>query len=166
MSGMSDGIEIELPDETATTDVARRLAPFLRSGDVLALTGDLGAGKTAFARALIRALTQSDEDVPSPTFTLLQTYESAVFPIRHFDLYRISHPDELIELDWDDAVTNGLAIIEWPDRAGSLLPATRLDLRLSFGDAPGARKAAFLARQGWADNRGGLGALQRLLAGE
>ncbi len=163
---MSNAIEIDLPDEAATADLARHLAPFLRSGDMLALTGDLGAGKTAFARALIRALTQSDEEAPSPTFTLLQTYDAPAFRIRHFDLYRISHPDELIELDWDDAVTDGLAIVEWPDRAGSLLPTTRLDLCLSFGDGPEARKAAFRARRGWADNRGGLGALQRLLAGE
>jgi tRNA threonylcarbamoyladenosine biosynthesis protein TsaE len=163
---MNDAIEIDLPDEAATADLARSLAPFLRRGDVLALTGDLGAGKTAFARALIRALMQSDEEVPSPTFTLLQTYDTTALRIRHFDLYRISHPDELIELDWDEAVTDGLAIVEWPDRAGALLPATRLDLCLSFGDGPGARKAAFLARQGWAENRGGLGALQRLLAGE
>ncbi len=163
---MSDAIEIDLPNEAATVDLARRLVPFLRSGDVLALAGDLGVGKTAFARVLIRALMQSDEEVPSPTFTLLQTYDAGALRIRHFDLYRISHPDELIELDWDEAVTDGLAIIEWPDRAGWLLPATRLDLCLCFGDGPGTRKATFLAHQGWAGNRGGLGALQRLLAGE
>ncbi len=100
--------------------LARRLAPCLATGDMLALRGDLGAGKSTFARALIRALVGKAIDVPSPTFTLVQMYETAQFPIRHFDLYRLSKPEELEELGWDDARAAGLVIVEWPERLAEI----------------------------------------------
>jgi tRNA threonylcarbamoyladenosine biosynthesis protein TsaE len=155
-------ITIELPDESATVDLARRLAPWLRVGDVVALHGDLGAGKTAFARALIRALAGADEEVPSPTFTLVQTYNAPAGPIFHFDLYRIVSPDELTEIGWDEALADGLTLVEWPGRAGTLLPASRIDIELAFSAAPGSR----IASLSFPEDRGDTSALQRTLRGE
>lgn len=122
-----------------TSALAEKLAPRLKPGDVVALHGGLGAGKTTFARALIRALLDQDTDVPSPTYTLVQTYEGPSFPIFHFDLYRLEVPEEVRELGWDETQT-GLALIEWPDQAGPYLPRWRLDLRLEIlGDIRTAR---------------------------
>lgn len=116
-----------LPTLADTAALAERLAPLLKSGDVIALHGDLGAGKTTFARALINALMAENTEVPSPTYTLVQTYDGPAFPIFHFDLYRLDDPIEVYELGWDETVS-GLALIEWPDRAGSHLPKWRLDV--------------------------------------
>lgn len=132
-------LSFDLPDLAATTVLAERLAPGLKAGDVIALRGGLGAGKTTFARALISALMGQETEVPSPTYTLVQTYEGPDFPIFHFDLYRLDHPDEVYELGWD-TTQDGLALIEWPDRAGSHLPAWRLDLNFEIaGDIRTAR---------------------------
>jgi len=120
-------LHFDLPDLGATAALAERLAPHLKAGDVIALHGGLGAGKTTFARALISALVGQETEVPSPTYTLVQTYDGPRFPIFHFDLYRIETPDEVFELGWDDTQI-GLALIEWPNQAGSHLPAWRLDL--------------------------------------
>ena len=159
---MEQTLSIDLPDEAATAGLARRLAPCLRPGDVIALHGDLGAGKTAFARALVRALMESDvEEVPSPTFTLVQTYDSPVARLHHFDLYRIVRPDELIEIGWDDALFDGIVLVEWPERAEALLPARRLDISLAFGAAAGSRYATLGAEGHWADDRPGFATLQR-----
>ncbi|MAM10587.1 MAG: tRNA (adenosine(37)-N6)-threonylcarbamoyltransferase complex ATPase subunit type 1 TsaE [Rhizobiaceae bacterium] len=115
-----------LADEDATIALARALAPLLRRGDCLALSGDLGMGKSTFARALIRALMDAPElEVPSPTFTLVQLYEAAP-PLYHFDLYRLSDPDELIELGFDEALEDGISLIEWPERGGDMLPKNAL----------------------------------------
>jgi tRNA threonylcarbamoyladenosine biosynthesis protein TsaE len=142
---------IDLEDEQATSALACRLGPHLRPGDVVALRGDLGAGKTAFARALIQSLGDPDDEVPSPTFTLVQTYETPAGSIWHFDLYRLSGPDEVIELGWDEVRADGIALVEWPDRLGSLLPADRLDIAISFGGAgPDARRAVLTGHGGWA----------------
>ncbi|MEQ8558265.1 MAG: tRNA (adenosine(37)-N6)-threonylcarbamoyltransferase complex ATPase subunit type 1 TsaE [Henriciella sp.] len=122
-------VELFLPDEAATARLARRLAPHLKPGDVIALKGGLGAGKTTFARALISTLNGAETDVPSPTYTLLQTYETPGLPVFHFDLYRLDHPDEVRELGWDETM-DGLALIEWPNKAGAHLPQWRLDLTL------------------------------------
>jgi tRNA threonylcarbamoyladenosine biosynthesis protein TsaE len=160
-------LSLEWPDVSATAAFARRLAPHLAPGDLVALWGDLGAGKTEFARALIRAATGSpDLDVPSPTFTLVQTYDSAAGPIHHFDLYRLRHPEELFELGWDDALADGIVIVEWPVRAGSLLPRMRLDLALETGAGDTARCATLAARSGWGRGRDALVALQRELRRE
>ncbi len=166
MSADAKPIAIDLPDEAATADLALRLAPALRVGDVVALHGDLGAGKTAFARALIRALTGTDEEVPSPTFTLLQTYDAPAGRIFHFDLYRVTSPDELVEIGWDEALAGGIVLVEWPSRAGRLLPARRLDIAFDFGPTPQARRAALSPRTRWGDDRGGFPALQAAPQGE
>lgn len=142
----------DLPDEAATRALARRLAVVLRPGDVVALHGDLGAGKTAFARALIRALVGDEgEEVPSPTFTLVQTYALPDATVWHFDLYRLSEANEVIELGWEEA-RQGIVLVEWPDRLGPLLPADRFDLTLGFGASPDARVAT-LAGHGAAARR-------------
>lgn len=118
-----------LPDEAATAGLADKVATLVSAGGCISLSGDLGAGKTSFARALIRKLCRDDAlEVPSPTFTLIQTYESADFPIVHADLYRIASADELVELGWDEISEQALTIVEWPDRAAGLLPADRLDI--------------------------------------
>lgn len=127
-------LTIDLPDIDTTARIARTLAPLLRAGDVVALEGDLGAGKTAFARFLIQALGVEDE-VPSPTFTLVQTYpvEGRDFDaVWHFDLYRIENPDEIDELGMDEALDTGVTLIEWPARMGGILPADRLSIGLGL----------------------------------
>ncbi|WP_375253813.1 tRNA (adenosine(37)-N6)-threonylcarbamoyltransferase complex ATPase subunit type 1 TsaE [Yoonia sp.] len=126
--------EIALPDETATARFAAKIAPILSSGDTLLLEGDIGAGKSAFARALIRARLGRQEDVPSPTFTLVQTYESPDGDIWHCDLYRLSHPDEAFELGLEDAFETAICLIEWPDRLGNAAPGNALRLSFRAGD--------------------------------
>ncbi|UEM05343.1 tRNA (adenosine(37)-N6)-threonylcarbamoyltransferase complex ATPase subunit type 1 TsaE [Skermanella rosea] len=147
---------IDLGDEAATADLARRVGSLLRAGDMVALRGDLGAGKTAFARALIQSLGDPDDEVPSPTFTLVQTYDTPAAPVWHFDLYRLGGPDEVIELGWDEVRSGGIALVEWPDRLGSLLPPERLDIALSFGPEATARRATLTGHGGWADRLGSL----------
>ncbi len=114
------------PDETA--HLARRIGAQLRAGDVLLLEGPIGAGKTHFARALIQSLLPVPEDVPSPTFTLVQTYDGPKCEIWHSDLYRLGHPDEVIELGLTDAFDTAICLVEWPDRLGDLAPANALTL--------------------------------------
>ena len=127
---------LRLPDEAATQELGRRLAAVLQAGDALCLTGPLGAGKSTLARALIRALTTPDEEVPSPTFTLVQFYETAGFPLAHFDLYRLTDPDEAYEIGLDEALEDGVALIEWPQRLEGRLPPNRLDIDIALdGDA-------------------------------
>jgi tRNA threonylcarbamoyladenosine biosynthesis protein TsaE len=145
-----------LPDEAATARLAAGLALLLRTGDVLALQGTLGAGKTAFARALIQARAGAEIEVPSPTFTLVQTYVLPGLVLWHFDLYRLSNPDEVIELGWDEALETAALLVEWPDRAGALLPAGALTLSLAVtGDV--SRRATLTvplaAGSAWADRR-------------
>jgi tRNA threonylcarbamoyladenosine biosynthesis protein TsaE len=149
-------IAIDLPDETATAALAARIAGLARPGDVIALAGDLGAGKTTFARALIRARGGSGE-APSPTFTLVQIYELPDGPVWHFDFYRLRHPDEAWELGIEDAFRDGISLIEWPDRLGRLLPARRLDLLLDFTDSD-ARRAALSGGGDWPVRLSGIAA--------
>lgn len=120
---------IALPTEAATQALAACIAPRLRPGDTLLLDGGIGAGKTAFARALIRArLGSPAEDVPSPTFTLVQTYPSPDGDIWHADLYRLTHPDEAQELGLTDAMDTAICLVEWPDRLADLAPTNALSL--------------------------------------
>ena len=122
---------IELADEAATAGVAADIAQFIGPGDLVTLSGDLGAGKTSFARALIRHLRHDPElDVPSPTFTLMQIYPGDDYPIVHADLYRIKDPGELAELGWEEATDDALVLVEWAERAGDQLPPDRLDVSL------------------------------------
>ncbi len=117
-------IVIELPDEAATAALAARIAALARAGDVIALKGELGAGKTSFARAFIRARGGAGE-VPSPTFTLVQVYDVGDAAIWHFDCYRLRRPEEAWELAIEDAFAEGISLIEWPERLGPLVPARR-----------------------------------------
>jgi len=139
-----------LPDAAATAALAQTLAACARGGDVIALFGDLGAGKTTFARAFINARPGDPEEVPSPTFTLLQVYERGPVPVWHFDLYRIERPDEVYELGFEEALVEGIILIEWPERLGPLLPPDRLDLRLTFVADPDARRAELTGHGAWA----------------
>ena len=106
-----------LPDAEATTRLGQVIAPLLAAGDSVLLYGPLGMGKSTLARGLIRALTTPDEDVPSPTFTLVQFYDSEP-PVAHFDLYRLTRPEEAFEIGLDEALDEGCAVIEWPERLG------------------------------------------------
>ncbi|HUY69042.1 MAG TPA: tRNA (adenosine(37)-N6)-threonylcarbamoyltransferase complex ATPase subunit type 1 TsaE [Alphaproteobacteria bacterium] len=140
--------KILLPDLAATERLAARIAPLLKKGDVATLAGPLGAGKTTFARALLRAL-GVDEAVPSPTFTLVQVYEMPAFPVYHFDLYRLKTPGELDEIGWDEAPGEGAVLAEWPERAGGRLPRDCLALRFAFDDKN--RRSVMVEPQGdWA----------------
>ena len=141
-------IVVDLSDETATAALAARIAAAAAPGDIVALKGDLGTGKTAFARAFIRACGNQDE-VPSPTFTLVQVYDAGPTAIWHFDLYRIRVPEEAWELGIEDAFIAGISLIEWPERLGPLLPDRRLELSFTFGDEPGARRIAMDPGKEW-----------------
>ena len=127
-------LALDLADETATAALGERIGAVARPGDVVALMGDLGAGKTTLARGLIRSLMGPATEAPSPTFTLVQTYAAPGLPIWHFDLYRLNRPEEMRELGLEEAV-DGLALIEWPERLGAHLPSARLEVRLSFSGA-------------------------------
>lgn len=132
MSLDSSSIHIELADESATARLGEDLALALSAGDCLALHGDLGAGKSTLARAFLRAMADDEElEVPSPTFTLVQSYALRL-PVAHFDLYRLGDASELAELGLDDALDNGIALIEWPERALSDLPSDRISLTFTF----------------------------------
>ena len=121
-------LSLRLPDPDATTQFARRLARELVPGDVLLLAGEIGAGKTHFARALIQARLGPATEVPSPTYTLVQTYQDGAFDIWHADLYRLSGPQEALELGLDEAFAAAVCLVEWPDRLGPFLPETALML--------------------------------------
>jgi tRNA threonylcarbamoyladenosine biosynthesis protein TsaE len=123
--------DFRLDDEAATQRLGRAVARTLQRGDAICLYGPLGAGKSTLARALIRALTHETEEVPSPTFTLVQTYEAA-FPLAHFDLYRLASSDEVAELGLDEALAEGAAVIEWPQRLDGRLPHSRLDIEIEI----------------------------------
>jgi tRNA threonylcarbamoyladenosine biosynthesis protein TsaE len=135
-----------LPAEEDTLRLGAALARQARRGDVIALSGPLGAGKTTLARGFIQHLTNANEEVVSPTFTLVQTYETGAGTIWHFDLYRLTSANDALELGFEDALAEGISLIEWPERLGGLLPKNRLDVRLSTENA--GRKATF---SGWSD---------------
>jgi hypothetical protein len=140
---------MDLPDESATTAAAAHLAGELRAGDLVTLGGPLGAGKTTFARALIRTLLSEPlAEVPSPTYTLLQTYEGPRFNIVHADLYRIADPAELAELGWEDAAENALVLVEWAERAGDILATDRLEVELATTGPTGAGRRLTLTGHG------------------
>ena len=139
MTELETTYQIYLPTPDSTDLLGQWLAPHLRAGDTVLLSGDVGAGKTHLARAIIQSRLRQPEDVPSPTFTLIQTYETPEVEIWHADLYRLRHPDELFELGLEDAIGTAICLIEWPDRMGSIaLPnAIKIEMRPEVG----ARKA-------------------------
>ena len=143
-------ITLDLADLDATARLAAALAPHLAAGDVVALEGALGAGKTEFARALIRArLGDPTVDVPSPTFTLVQLYDDpSGVTLWHFDLYRLKDSDEVLELGWDDS-RDAVSLVEWPDRLGDLAPRDRLVVTLAAGAAGNARRASLIGHGDW-----------------
>lgn len=113
----------ETRNEQETIAVAARLAACAKAGDVFLLDAPMGAGKSVFARGFIRALCGQDTDVPSPTFTLVQSYECNTAQLWHFDLYRLETPDEVLNIGWDDALSgDAICLIEWPQKAGEYLP--------------------------------------------
>ncbi|TDI67961.1 MAG: tRNA (adenosine(37)-N6)-threonylcarbamoyltransferase complex ATPase subunit type 1 TsaE [Alphaproteobacteria bacterium] len=140
-------IELALSDLEATRSLARRLAPALGAGDIIGLAGPLGAGKTTFARALIEALAQAGGagpvgEVPSPTFSLVQVYETGAVPVWHFDLFRLERPADALELAVEEAFAGAISLVEWPERLGEIMPGDWLELRLERrGEAEGARRA-------------------------
>ena len=142
---------IALADLAATGRLAAALAARARVGDVIALSGGLGAGKTAFARAFIHARRGGDavSEVPSPTFTLVQVYDLPDASVWHFDLYRIKHPEEAFELGLEEAIAEAIALIEWPERLGGLLPPVRLDVALAPGDTAESRRAVLTPHGDW-----------------
>jgi len=146
-------IEIDLPDEAATQALGRKLALVLRPGDALCLSGPLGSGKSTLARALIRALTSPDEEAPSPTFTLVQFYDGPDFPVAHFDLYRLTDPDEAYEIGLEEALEDGAALIEWPQRLQGRLPADRLAIDISPAGEDGQARRATLIPHGTFEGR-------------
>lgn len=146
---MSAQLTVDVADEAATGRVAAALAHLAQPGDVVALAGDLGTGKTAFARAFVRTLADADEEVPSPTFTLVQLYDTDDFTVWHFDLYRLERPEDALELGIEEAFADGVSLIEWPERLGRLLPHNRLDITLSVGTSPEARRIAFTGGPAW-----------------
>ena len=124
---------LPLPDEAATERLGARLAARLRPRDVVALEGGLGAGKTTLARAILRAAAQEPTlIVPSPTFTLVEVYETGRGSFWHFDLYRLEQPEQVFELGWEEARIDGVALVEWAERLGPLLPRERLTVSLSI----------------------------------
>lgn len=153
-------LRIPLPDPAATCVLAGRIADLSRTGDVIGLGGPLGAGKTVFARAFINHIAaRSDtdaEDVPSPTFTLVQSYEFPALTVHHFDLYRIARPEDAYELGIEDAFADGVSLIEWPERLGPLLPARRLEVVLLQGARQDARIAELDGGNDWPARLQGL----------
>lgn len=136
-------IELALSGLAATRCLARNLAPALCAGDVIGLAGPLGAGKTTFARALIEALAEAHGpvgEVPSPTFTLVQVYETGAVPVWHLDLYRLERPDDALELGIEEAFAGAITVIEWPERLGDLIPGDWLELVIQR-DPDGTRRA-------------------------
>jgi tRNA threonylcarbamoyladenosine biosynthesis protein TsaE len=114
---------MSLADETATAELGATLAARLHPGDIVGLQGELGSGKTTLARAILRAAAgDPDLIVPSPTFTLVEVYETPRGTFWHFDLYRLETPEQVFELGWEEALTEGIVLIEWPQRLGDLLP--------------------------------------------
>ena len=147
MSPPSLTLDLSSPDDTA--ELAARIADLARPGDVVLLDGPVGAGKTHFARAFVHSLQTSPEPVPSPTYTLVQNYETRKGPVWHADLYRIGALDELEELGLTEAFESDICLVEWPERLGPLKPPAALELALAGGSSDESRVATL----SWQDPR-------------
>ena len=154
-SGLTLLATVETASEAETAALAAHLAQRARRGDVLCLSGDLGSGKSCFARAFIRAVSRPDLEVPSPTFTLVQHYEIAgaagFEAIWHVDLYRLNAPAEIAELGIDEGRDDVVMLVEWPERAPELFPDDRLEISFSLCDNPEARLIVLRGRASWAN---------------
>lgn len=137
MSHFSFDLALACLDDTA--ELAQRFSKVLKPGDVMLLDGDIGMGKSFFARCLIQSSQDIPEDVPSPTFTIVQTYDTEIGEIWHTDLYRLSGADDIIELGLLDAFETSICLVEWPDRLETLVPQSALRLRFSPGPTDDAR---------------------------
>jgi tRNA threonylcarbamoyladenosine biosynthesis protein TsaE len=150
--------DLTLPNPAATERLAALIAAEVRRGDVILLSGDLGAGKTHFARAFINALSDGPEEVPSPTFTLMQSYAASVaghpVEIAHFDLYRLKSAGDTVELGIEEAFAEGVSLVEWPDRLGAMTPRQHLDLRLEIGADGATRQASLRGTEDWRERLG------------
>ena len=147
------GRSLMLTDQAATEALGHRIAATLAPGAVVALKGDLGAGKTTLARGILRAL-GVEEVVPSPTFTLVQTYETPRLVVRHYDFYRIEQSSEIGELGFEEALEEGAVLVEWPERAEALLPERCLNVVLEAID--GGRRASLSGPADWIERIGDL----------
>lgn len=158
---------VDLADLAATESLADRIAALARPGEAILLSGPLGVGKSAFARAFVRAwLGDPDAEVPSPTFTLVQPYDGPRGSVWHCDLYRLGDPDELIELGIDQALAEAVTLVEWPDRLGPWVPADRLELALEMcQQADEARRATLVGHGTWVDRMAGLAGAIRNVSG-
>jgi len=152
-TGNSWSLPVTLADQAETEALAARLAGLCRAGDILALDGPLGIGKTVFARALINAIAAAcgapAEDVPSPTYTLVQIYSFPMLEVYHADLYRVEDMDEIWELGLEEAFDSALTLIEWPDRMGGFLPPHALRIALDQGSDAAERVARFCGGGDW-----------------
>jgi tRNA threonylcarbamoyladenosine biosynthesis protein TsaE len=153
---MSGGA-VALPDEAATQALGAAIARVLQPGEAVCLSGPLGAGKSTLARALVRALTTPEEEVPSPTFTLAQFYEGPRLKVAHFDLYRLASPEEAYEVGLDEALDEGAVVIEWPERLGGRLPGDRLDVVIALSQDGDARVASLAGHGAWKGRELGAG---------
>ena len=147
-------------NEKDTENIAVQLAASLQPNDIVCLSGDLGSGKTLFARALIRAMAKNpDLDVPSPTFTLVQLYDTPKGVIWHFDLYRLKNAEEIYELGWEEALAGNITLVEWPEKLEYLAPEDRLDIIFSVPQNKAdstERLIAFQPQGSWQNRKRGL----------
>lgn len=149
--------KIDLPSPEATGRLAADFGTLLNAGDVLLLSGPVGAGKTHFARHLIQGLLCVPEDIPSPTFTLVQTYQTTGPEIWHADLYRLNDSSEIIELGLSEAFETAICLVEWPDRLGDMAPSNALLLKLEPGEEEHRRRLTVSWEAGdWARRLGDL----------
>lgn len=145
--GQTGAVQIVLPSLADTETLAARVAAAARPGDAILLSGPLGAGKSAFARAFLRAASGDPAlEVPSPSYTLVQSYDLPRLRVHHFDLWRLDGPDAVEELGWDE-LTADVVLVEWPDRLGPLAPADALRIELAHG--AGEQRLATLT--GWTE---------------
>lgn len=149
-------LDICLAGVGATEILAASVAERARAGDAILLKGDLGSGKTCFARAFIAARAGAPVDVPSPTFTLVQTYDLPGGAVWHFDLYRLERPGDARELDIEEAFADAIALVEWPERLGGFVPPDRLEIAFAFGVGPDERRVRLSGHGRWAGLLPGL----------
>lgn len=146
-------LRVPLPNLAATSRLASSLARLAKAGELIGLLGALGAGKTTFARFFIKSLVPSAEEIPSPTFSMVQSYQGLQVTLWHFDCYRLIWPEAVFELGWEEAI-QGIVLVEWPERLGDLLPAEYLQIHLVH--EPG-RQALVYGSQHWAQRLRSIG---------